>query len=717
MACRASKRAAELTRPLLCLAFLLLGACREAERAPEAAFVGRDACTGCHADVALRWRGSHHDRAMQVATPATVRGDFADATFEHFGVTSRFSRLGEQFIVHTDGADGTLRDFEVAYTLGVEPLQQYLVRFPDGRVQALPFAWDTRPESQGGQRWFHLYPDEPVPHGDLLHWTGIQQNWNHMCAACHSTNVDKGYRSDTNRFDTRWSEIDVSCEACHGPGSEHVRQARDGWDESLGLAVRLGDEGGWRFAADAAIAHRVPALRSREQVETCGRCHARASLLSQDAPEGQPLLDTHRVALLDAGLYFADGQIQDEVYVYGSFLQSRMYAAGVRCSDCHDPHSLQIEGSPDDTCSRCHLPEVFASPAHHHHEAGSAGASCVACHMPARTYMQIDDRRDHGFRVPQPGFAGAPNVCVGCHADQGDAWTAEAGAPARAHFAGALQAGRNRAPGASNALAALASDRSQPAIVRASALRLLGGSLTPEALSAVEAGLGDGDALVRMAAVGATEGVAPARRLTLVRPRLGDRVLAVRLEAERVLRGVPRERMKPVDRAALAQVQGEHLEIQRLHADRPESWTNIGLLEASRGNAERALAAYERALRIEPRFVPAAVNLSDLYRALDRDRDGERVLRASLAAVPESADAHHALGLTLVRLGQRERARAVLARAAELAPDLPRYAFVYAVSLHSSGDSAGARRVLESLLARHPGYAPARDLLARIDAR
>lgn len=659
-----------------------------------------------------KWRGSHHDLAMQVATPETVLGDFDGTRYTHFGVTSSFERRGNQFFVRTDDADGEMREFEVAYTFGVAPLQQYLVRFPDGRVQALPLAWDVE-----AGRWYHLYGDEPIPAGDLLHWTSIQQNWNHMCAACHSTNVDKGYDPESDRFDTTWSEIDVSCEACHGPGSEHVRQAGAGWDASLGLTVKLEVPGSWEFAQGAPIAQRVPALREHTQVETCGRCHARAALLSQAPAAGQPLLDTHRVALLEPGLYFADGQIHDEVYVYGSFVQSRMYAAGVQCSDCHDPHSLAVR---EDVCSGCHRPEVFATPEHHHHPAGSAGASCVACHMPARTYMGIDVRRDHSFRVPRPDLSAGPSACAGCHAEQGDAWAAaqvdgwRGGAAPRAHYGSTLQAGRTGAPGSEEALSALALDRSQPAIARATALELLGSRLTPQTLAAVEAGLRDAEPLVRMTAVAATEALPPQARVALVRPRLADPVLSVRLEAERVLRGVPPELQKPVDRAAVARVQQEYVEVLRLHADRPESWTNLGLLEASRGNAERARAAYARAIEIEPRFVPASVNLADLYRALDRDAEGERALRDALRGVPDSADLHHALGLTLVRLGRRPEAASELSRAALLAPDVPRYAFVYAVSLHSAGDVDEARAVLVELLKRHPGYAPARDLLARI---
>ncbi len=191
-------------------------------------YVASHACVECHPAEVQSWLGSHHDRAMEEVSEATVLGDFDGATFELAGVTSTFSRREGKYFVRTDGPDGALHDYEIAYTFGVEPLQQYLVAFPGGRYQALGIAWDSRPREQGGQRWIHLYPEDPPRPGSPLHWTGIDQTWNHMCAECHSTNLRKGYRADGARYETTWSEIDVACEACHGPGSEHVAWARAG---------------------------------------------------------------------------------------------------------------------------------------------------------------------------------------------------------------------------------------------------------------------------------------------------------------------------------------------------------------------------------------------------------------------------------------------------------------------------------------------------------
>src|SRR5262249_12643187 len=269
------------------------------------------------------WGGSQHRRAMQHAGDRTVLGDFNDASFDYRGVRSRFFRRDAKYLVETDGADGKLATFEVKYTFGVEPLQQYLVEFPDGRVQALSLAWDTRPKEQGGQRWFHLYPNEDIKHDDVLHWTRLNQNWNFMCAECHSTGVRKNYDAAADRFATSFAEISVGCEACHGQGSRHVdwAKAQQAWwpfgtseDPRKGLLVSFGERRGVRWPIDPRpgnAGRNYPPALTRKEVETCGLCHARRGEFSEAWIPGRALSDTHVVSLLARGLYHADGQMQD----------------------------------------------------------------------------------------------------------------------------------------------------------------------------------------------------------------------------------------------------------------------------------------------------------------------------------------------------------------------------------------------------------------------
>ncbi|HET6223280.1 MAG TPA: cytochrome c3 family protein, partial [Dongiaceae bacterium] len=336
---------------------------------PTATYVGGETCGQCHAGEATAWRTSHHALAMQHASAETMLGDFNDATVTHGGVTSRFFRQGGKFMVHTDGPDGALHDYAIDFTFGVAPLQQYLVAFPDGRLQALPLAWDTRPKAEGGQRWFHLYPNETIAAGDPLHWTGLQQNWNYMCAECHSTNLRRNYDAQAKRYATTWSEINVSCEACHGPGSQHIAWAKReaGWEkidaQSKGLAVILDERHGvtWTLDPQTGNSTRSRPRDTMHEIEACVLCHSRRAQIWDAVTPGAPIGDSHRVALLDNGLYFPDGQIHDEVYEYGSFRQSRMFQAGVTCSDCHEPHSLALRAPGNGVCLQCHASEKYAA--------------------------------------------------------------------------------------------------------------------------------------------------------------------------------------------------------------------------------------------------------------------------------------------------------------------------------------------------------------------
>jgi tetratricopeptide (TPR) repeat protein len=701
-------------RALLPLLAVLASACGgDAPGAPPPgpgpAYVGRAACASCHAAAAEAFTGSDHDRAMDEATEATVLGDFADATLTVHGVTTRFLRRDGRFVVRTEGPDGREADFVVARVFGVDPLQQYLVEFPGGRVQALPFCWDARPREAGGQRWFHVYGEERVPPADLLFWTRGAQNWNHMCADCHSTGVRKEWREPEREFRTSWKEIDVSCEACHGPGSGHTAWARAGAKgAAVPMPVPLGKRGRESWTMDPATGTAVLSRPSggEMEVETCARCHARVSVLDAEYAHGRPLLDSRMPAVLEEGLYHADGQVLEEVYEYGSFLQSRMYARGVSCRDCHDPHSLRLRARGNATCASCHDPARFDVPGHHRH---LAGAACVDCHMPAKTFMGVDARRDHSLRVPRPDLTlslGSPNACnaAACHGDRDAAWAQAAvarwypeGRWREPHWGSVLDAGRRRLPGAGAALAAAAADPAVPGIARATAVSLLGDLGGAAAARALPAAAADADPLVRAMAARAARVLPPAERARLLALLAGDGLRGVRVEAGRSSVGLPGE--------AFAAALAEWRRSQEIHGDRAEAHLNLGAVAALTGDGAAAEAAYRQARRIEPLLPGSWINLADLQRARGDDAAAEATLREGLAGIPGDADLLHALGLTLVRRGRGSEARPPLAEAARRAPGIARYALVHALAVDAGGERAEALRILEESLRRHPADA------------
>jgi tetratricopeptide (TPR) repeat protein len=678
------------------------------------AFTGSEACRGCHAAEYDAWHGSQHDLAMQEAGPDTVLGDFDDATFIYNGVTTRFFRKGEQYMVRTDGEDGKLADFPVAYVFGVYPLQQYLLPLSRGRLQALSIAWDARPVAEGGQRWYHLYPDEAIDYRDPLHWTGPYQNWNTRCAECHSTDVKKNYDQATRAFATTFAELDVGCEACHGPGERHLELAaagKSGDAERGGFPTALAQRGEWAFPEGAAIAARREPLASRAQLDSCGRCHSRRGTLG-DYHYGADLLDTHRLSLPLPPLYYYDGQIRDEVYVYGSFLQSKMHLAGVVCSNCHEPHSLALRAPGNGVCAQCHLPARYDTAAHHHHAPESAGALCANCHMPETTYMGVDPRRDHSLRAPRPDLSaamGTPNACNQCHKDRDAGWAVNAlrqwgvrfrdtgSHPARAFQR--LDQGDSRA---APTLAALAVDGDAAPIWRAAAMEALGQVGGREALQSAALLLYDDDPLLRTSTVRALQFLPVSQRLQLLLPLVDDPVTAVRMEVAQSLAAVPLDQVTPEQAQQLRGLFSEYLDIQKQHADMPSAQLQLGLFQLARGDLPAAEAAYREALRLSPQLVPAYLNLADLLRAGGRDGEARELLLSALEFAPDNGPTLHALGLLEARNRQPEKALEYLRHAAELETEGTRHRFVYAIALHDMGRPRDAIRQLEALLQAAP---------------
>ena len=686
---------------------------------PAAAdYVGAAACKQCHETEFKAWASSHHQLAMQEANASTVLGNFENAKFKHFGVESRFFKRDGKFVVRTDGPDGKLADFEIQYTFGVWPLQQYLIEFPGGRYQTLGIAWDARAKSEGGQRWFHIYPNEKMDHRDQLHWAGLYQNWNLQCAACHSTHLKKGYDAASNTYKTTFSEINVACEACHGPGSRHVewaKQARPPYaspsDKGL-VVLRSRWNEAWKFPpADAKTAQRdKPAADALMNV--CAACHARRSTIAEEGRAGAPLEETHRPALLTQPNYYADGQQREEVYVWSSFLQTRMYQRGVTCMDCHEAHTLKLRAEGNALCVRCHNAAAFDTGKHHFHKAGTPGAQCVECHMPAQNYMVVDARRDHGIRAPRPDLSlslGSPNACTQCHADRKPDWAAAAMDQwygktwrDRWHYGTTLHAGATQGAKALPALLALAEDAMAPPIVKATAATLAGPHLRPQSLPAVRKLLANFDPAMRIAALGLIEPFESAVRAQAAAPLLADPVRGVRVEAARVLADVADDQLSADQRRPREKATSEYVESLRLDADWPTANVNLGNLRLRQGRPEEAIAAYERALSLDPRFIGAYVNLADAYRQQGREAEGEKVLRRGLALLPRGADLPHALGLLLVRKGDTVAALKELGAAVKLAPESARYAFVYAIGLHSAGKRDAALAALRAADARHP---------------
>ncbi len=683
-----------------------------------ATYAGSDKCQSCHEKEHSLWKDSHHYQAMLPASDETVLGDFSGSEFEYAGTHSRFYQKDGKFFVETDNEKGELQEFEIRYTFGFYPLQQYLVPFPNGRYQALNIVWDSRLEAEGGQRWVHLYPGEAVTHEDGLHWTGSFQNWNSRCAACHSTRLEKNYSNTADSYQTSWTEINLGCEACHGPASSHLAWAASTQDtpaktDHAAFTFSLADRGPWGPGKSGAVntLTRLDGKRPQGQIGMCGACHARRSEMSEDH-SGKAFDDLFQLRLLEDGYYFPDGQINDEVYVYGSFLQSSMSQSGVVCSNCHDPHSNKVLADDNSLCTQCHDNKTYNNAEHHHHPEKSNGSSCVNCHMPVKTYMVVDDRHDHSFRVPEPRLTlelGTPNTCNQCHTDKDARWALTAlenwgvSSEIRASHAPILARARQGDAGVLPELMALANDPAVPGIIRATAVLEIGAFPSRETMQALQQHLGSKDMLVRAAAARSLGFLPVAQRYQLLQPLISDPIKSVRMEVAGQLSELALTQLPAQYAEELTTLREEYLETLKLNADMPEAQLNLGNYYIATGDGLQAEKAYRQAINLSPAFTPALLNLADLYRANGLDRQAATLLEKAVKMSPEDPATHHAMGLALVRQKNLDEAVEFLGKAAELDPASVRYAYVYAVALYENKRHDQAISVLEAALEKQPG--------------
>jgi len=646
----------------------------------EPLFVGSQKCGSCHKGAFEKWQGSHHDLAMDIANEATVLGDFDNVLYTdpYNNQTSRFFKKDDGFYVETEGPDGMPGIFKISYTFGAYPLQQYLIPFPGGRLQCLNIAWDV---NKG--EWYRLPPYEVDGPNDWLHWTKGGQTWNGMCAECHSTRLIKGFSIESESYETRWFEIDVGCEACHGPGSAHVT-----WADKPEMARPQLEYYG--------LLVKTNTLDNQKQISICAPCHSRRFQLADNTHEEGELLDKMVPVVLQEGLYYPDGQILEEVYVFGSYTQSKMYQRGVRCSDCHDIHSLNLHRQDNEICLQCHRAEDYDSPTHHFHKREvegkpSNGHLCVKCHMPGRHYMGIDYRPDHSIRIPRPDLSkklGVPNSChtAECHPDRSLEWIQENytkwyGTSRKPHYGEVIAAGRNRSPDAGIDLIRLAEDPLLPVIVRATALTLLTAYPAAEVTPVFEKALQEENALLRYTAIRNLNPMEQEHRIKLLEPKLYDHVKAVRIEAAIALASVPLSALGEDHRLAFTEALEEYRQAMLYNSDFAPQRYNLGNLEATLGNQEKAIAYYEQALIIDDLFYPAKINLATL---LNQRGDNDRavtLLKEVINTNPDLNEVSYSLGLLLAEMGQFDEALPYLGKAADGMPLYSRARYNYALAL------------------------------------
>lgn len=630
----------------------------------HARYAGSESCKECHEAAYQAWLDSNHGLAerdprldsmdRQAFTPKRILEHGTDRS-ETFVDAAGLAKI------LTRARDGQRREFPVVRVIGNNPLRQFLVAAPGGRLQTCDVSYDPKRDE-----WFDVYGNEEREPGDWGHWTGQGMNWNAMCAACHNTRLRKNYDPAANAYQTRMAEMSVGCEACHGPMKNHVE-----WQKNPPPGVP-------RAGKDPTIRK-----QSRDQMlETCAACHARRGEVSGDLVPGDSFHDHFSLTVTDeTDTYHPDGQVRDENYEFSSFLSSRMHHAGVRCGDCHEPHSGKrlIQGNM--LCMRCHAggtepPAPVIDPLKHsHHAEGSAGNDCTSCHMPVTNYMQRHPRHDHGFTIPDPLLTkefGTPNACNRCHQDKDADWALQHAQawygdklerPTRTR---ALLIGRARRgePAARDGLIELL--KSEPiAAWRASFCHLLERwSLETPTQNALLAALKDPSPLVREAA---TRSLVPPSRNRDPRVRsaihalLDDPLRAVRVAAAWAL-------VEDLDLTTKAGKELVHM--LDLNSDQPTGRMQLSQFAHLRGDTQAAIRQIRKAIEWDPNSPPF----------------------------------HHDLAILLSTTGDTTGAIRSLREAARLAPHDAEYPYKLALALHETGDLAGAVTMLEKTVQLDPSH-------------
>lgn len=664
----------------------------------SATYVDNKLCMQCHQAEAKTWNTSHHALAMAHANATSIKANFDNTRFKRHGLTSHFFKRDNKFYIRTDGPTGQFSDYEVKYTFGTDPIQQYIIELPNGRLQNFTLAWDVH-----HKKWFDLYPNEKTPTGDILHWAGQYQNANMMCVSCHTTAFQKNYNATSDSYTSTWSEMNVSCQSCHGPGEHHVDWAKAQVKGTTQVDFKNEHQGLIDFKRGGA----------NLVIETCAACHSRRSELTANPYAGQPFMNHYLPALLTEGLYYADGQQDAEVYVYNSYRQSKMFQRGVSCVDCHNPHSGKLKFEGNAVCTQCHSPQGdkrfptaakrYDDPLHTFHKTGSPGAQCVNCHMPAKKYMLIHSRPDHSIRIPRPDLSiklGTPNACTDCHTNKSAKWAEDwitqwygANRHSKIHYGEIIAAGRSGNSAAEEALIKLAEDSSEPSVVRATALDLLA-NYSLNSMQASISGLKSPHPEIRHAAISSLEKIPPAERLGELTPLLSDPIRAVRIEAARALSSTPAHLFDEKSRKAFNTALSEYITVQLINLDMPASSLNLAVLNENLRDSDQAEKYYLNALHIDPDFTPARLNLAQLYSRLNRNADAEKILQEGVHRLPTQGELQYSLGLLLAEEKRLDEAVNTLKQAAKFLPNRARVQYNYALALQQTGQRKKAEQIL-----------------------
>ena len=692
-------------------------------------------CMECHQDIHHHWQNSQHGQANRLISMALDSEPFTAKGLTTSSEKWNFTTDDGKPIVSANDSP-----HHAGMAIGVEPLIQYLVAAEGGRWQTPNAAWDPK-----HKEWFDVFNDDIRTSEDWGHWSGRGMTWNTQCAFCHMTDFKKNYDIPTDTYKSKWKEMGIGCTQCHGDHTEKP-------DAKTGCLI------------DIAKSQKIKKDHPQLTLENCASCHSRRGEFNDDFHHGKKYGDHYQLQLpTQPHLYYPDGQIKDEVYVWTSFKLSNMGHKGVSCMDCHDPHTtkLKMPVANNTLCMSCHAGgsngrvsgAIVIDPATHtHHGVDSKGSSCIECHMTHTTYMGRDPRRDHGFHVPDPQMTkelGIPNACNKCHDDQDTDWAInwtnkwfgeKMHSPERKR-----QRARTRAiAGAFNgqqesidALLAAYSNEPNPTW-QATLMQIMQAWATdPRVQRIAREGVSSKESLLRASSCMVLEfsnDNDPWLRPMLQDPVKEVRMAAswamrtrlaldskVRLELERSLAfaadqpaGAMRTAQLAIDAGQLDKAERWMARAISLDSTSPAARVSYAVLLGQQNKPDKALAQLQKADQLEPTNPHYSYLMALTYSELGQKGKTEEMLKKAIQLDPSHDRSHYNLGLLYAGQEKLDQAIQSILIAEQVNPTSPDYPYARATLHLRKGDKTSAFEACRTALSIDRNHRPSLDLLRRI---
>lgn len=676
-------------------------------------------CKQCHKKQFENWYISDHFKAMAKADNKSVLGNFNNQTISFHNIRNRLFIKNKQYFINTLNENKKYQDYKISYTFGHYPLQQYLIETKKGHLQALNIAWDSREKSEGGQRWFHLQK-EINGTKDIFFWTRHFQNANSRCIQCHTTNYSKNYNRETKTYNSSWSDINISCEACHIDVKKHLSLAKKNkfsnfQKDSLSHTVKKAT---WIFKKDknsAIIANpNFNILQNQKNIiNICGTCHSRRENISK-FKTNEDFYDNFKLKMLEKNLYEIDGQILDEVFVLGSFLQSKMYKKGVSCTNCHEPHSQKLYFEGNNLCLQCHKKNIFDVKTHHNHKKNSIGSKCINCHMPQKKYMGVDFRADHSFSIPRPDLSilyNTSNACTNCHKNKSNLW-------AKKSLKNFLKKQNKNLSNKkdtytkinkmlqNNNFSALnyfltEEINSLAKIQIATLYEQLKKFPINNTYNILSKDLKNKNILIKLSAISALEYAPPKIKISLLFPLKDDKNLSVRNKITQVLSS-SFDFMNKEQKQIFKKLTKELIKTLEYNSDSPIYLTNLANLYINLKNFNQAKKLLKEALEIEANYLPANLNLADIYRIQGLEKKVFNTLKKTLTFAKDYSIVYYSIALHYLRINKVSQAIKYLKISISKKDANALNFYVYALALLKNNQIEKAKEILTKSLEKWP---------------